>query len=147
MVMQALSSGEYSEVLGHLGESSEIGKGLRRILDGELSMPNIPFQTMGGLVFWNNIAECNGYRLQQNMITQHARILDPDDVRIAWGTISGMTRAMERMVRYVREAENERKSQSFDAIDKLKRLKELLDLGAITQAEFDSKKSDLMTRI
>ena len=85
-------------------------------------MPNIPFPTMGGLVFWNNIAECKGYRLQQNMLTQHARILDPDDVRIAWGTISGMTRAMERMIRYLREAEARKKSQSLDAIDKLKRL-------------------------
>ena len=34
-----------------------------------------------------------------------------------------------------------------DAISKLKRLKELLDLGAISQAEFDEKKAPLMSRI
>lgn len=142
---------EYDEVLGQLGADSSLGKGLRRILDGELSMPNIPFPTMGGLVFWNTIASRNGYKLQQNMITQHARILDPDDVRIAWGTISGMERMMNRMVRYMHENDGGGASGgdggSLEAMQKLKQLKELLDIGAITQSEFNEKKRALMRRI
>lgn len=34
------------------------------------SMPNIPTVTMGGKTFWNELAECKGWRLQKNMITQ-----------------------------------------------------------------------------
>ena len=50
-----------------------------------ISMPNIPFPTMGGKVFWNELAACKGWRLQKNMITGHCRILNPDDIRVAWG--------------------------------------------------------------
>jgi len=66
------------------------------ILNKELSMPNIPLKTMGGHVFWTTLAEANGWKLQQNMVTHHARILDDDNTRIAWGTINGMQKAFER---------------------------------------------------
>ena len=36
------------------------------------SMPNINFPTMGGLLFWNDLARCNGWRMQQNTLTQPA---------------------------------------------------------------------------
>ena len=49
------------------------------------TLPNIPFPTMGGKVFWNNIAEKDGWKLQKNMFTSHCRVLDPNDVRVAWG--------------------------------------------------------------
>ena len=49
------------------------------------SLPNINFPTMGGTVFWNDLAEVNGWRVQRNNITGHCRILDADDVRHAWG--------------------------------------------------------------
>ena len=61
------------------------------------SMPNVPFPTMGGKVFWNELAECKGWRLQKNMITQHCRILDPDDVRRAWGGDDAMERLFGKL--------------------------------------------------
>ena len=48
-------------------------------------MPNIPLPTLGGLVFWNDLAEVNGWRVQQNIITGHCRVLDEDNIRRAWG--------------------------------------------------------------
>ena len=65
--------------------------------DWKISMPNIPFPTMGGHVFWNTLAEYKGWKLQQNMITQHARILDENDVRRAWGSVQGMKKVLERL--------------------------------------------------
>ena len=50
------------------------------------SMPNIKFYTLGGHVFWNTLASKNGYKLQQNIFTRHCRILDSEDMRIAWGS-------------------------------------------------------------
>ncbi|MDR1885779.1 MAG: hypothetical protein LBQ56_05840 [Synergistaceae bacterium] len=64
-----------------------------------LDMPNINFPTMGGHVFWNNLAEYGGWRIQQNTLTKHCRILDPDDVRRAWGTISAMEKIFEKLSR------------------------------------------------
>ena len=49
------------------------------------TLPNIPFPTLGGKVFWNNIAEKDGWKVQKNMFTSHCRVLDPNDVRVAWG--------------------------------------------------------------
>lgn len=66
------------------------------LLDG-ISLPNINFPTMGGIFFWNDLANVNGWRMQQNTITQHVRILDPEDVRRAWGGIDAMERLIYRL--------------------------------------------------
>ena len=56
------------------------------LADGLPLLPNINFPTMGGEVFWNDLAEANGWRVQKNDITEHCRILDNEDVRRgAWG--------------------------------------------------------------
>ena len=48
-------------------------------------MPNIVFPTLGGKVFWTDLAEINGWRVQKNKITGHCRVLDDEDYRRAWG--------------------------------------------------------------
>lgn len=37
--------------------------------------------TLGGKVWWREVKHENGYRLQQNVISKHFRILDEDDHR------------------------------------------------------------------
>lgn len=139
----------YEEVLKVLSSNSKQAHEFLNILDAELSLPNIPMPTMGGEVFWNNIAEYNGWKLQQNMITHHARILDADNVRIAWGTFNGMVRAMDRMVKglHTYEEAETTSSERIDAMNELKKLKELLDMGAITQSEFEEKKIKIMNKL
>lgn len=39
---------------------------------------------------------------------------------------------------------NQAKAKEEDSLDKLKKLKELLDMGALTQEEFDGKKKELL---
>lgn len=68
----------------------------RDALNG-LSMPNVPFPTMGGHVFWNELANVNGWKLQKNMVTGHCRILDPDDIRRAWGGEEAMLKALTQL--------------------------------------------------
>lgn len=48
--------------------------------------PNLPTKTLGGREFWGDVAFCQGWRIQQNVFTEHFRLLDPSDVRQAWGT-------------------------------------------------------------
>ena len=69
----------------------------RDALNG-LSMPNIPLRTMGGHVFWNELAKVKGWKLQKNMFTGHCRILDPDDVRRAWGGEEAMLKTLQKLV-------------------------------------------------
>lgn len=55
------------------------------IFDGDNNPLNIPFPTMGGKVFWDTLEYQGGYVLQQNIVTQHCRILDENNIRVAWG--------------------------------------------------------------
>ena len=140
---------DYELVLKALGENSSTTNELLKILDSELSLPNIPTPTLGGEVFWNNIAEYGGWKLQQNMITHHARILNSDNVRIAWGTINGMIKAMDRMTAQLHKYEKKRETSGdrIALMEELKKLKELLDMGAITQSEYDEKKKRIMDKL
>ena len=56
-----------------------------------LNMENIPkwqidAKTFGGRQFWGDVQFFQGYRIQQNVLTKHYRLLDPGDVRRSWGT-------------------------------------------------------------
>lgn len=56
-----------------------------RLCDLIGSMPNIEYQTIGGIYYWNTLEVCNGWKLQRNKLTNQYRILNPDNVRMAWG--------------------------------------------------------------
>lgn len=42
-------------------------------------------KTAGGLQFWGDVYYFHGYRIQQNILTKHYRLLDFDDMRLAFG--------------------------------------------------------------
>ena len=48
--------------------------------------PNLPTKTLGGQQFWGDVVHFHGWRIQQNALTEHFRLIDGDDVRHAWGT-------------------------------------------------------------
>jgi pimeloyl-ACP methyl ester carboxylesterase len=48
--------------------------------------PNLPTKTLGGREFWGDVVHFHGWRIQQNVVTEHFRLIDSDDVRHAWGT-------------------------------------------------------------
>jgi hypothetical protein len=54
--------------------------------DFPIGLPNIKAPTMGGLLFWEDMAAIKGWRMQRNILSRHWRLLDPDDMRCAWGT-------------------------------------------------------------
>ncbi|MGG1669770.1 hypothetical protein ACIFOE_03805 [Paenibacillus sp. NRS-1783] len=61
------------------------------------SMPNIDFPTLGGKVFWDTLAESDGWQLQKNKLTDHYRLIDPNYVRKAWGSEKAMMSALEKL--------------------------------------------------
>lgn len=56
---------------------------------------NFPISTFGGKQFWGDVFLQRGWRIQENVLTGHFRLLDPDDVRRAWGTYEGCRVAFE----------------------------------------------------
>ena len=51
----------------------------------DLPMPNIETDTLGGQVFWDTLSNVKGWRLQKNKVFGNYRIIDPNNIRRAWG--------------------------------------------------------------
>ena len=52
----------------------------------ERSLPNWQMPTMGGKQLWTDFQWRGGWRIQQNVLTKHWRLLDAGNVRQAWGS-------------------------------------------------------------
>ncbi len=61
------------------------------------SLPNIKTPTLGGKQVWTDHCWRQGWRIQQNALTGHWRLLDENNVRHAWGTRSACEQALDRL--------------------------------------------------
>jgi pimeloyl-ACP methyl ester carboxylesterase len=50
------------------------------------TLPNLALPTLGGSQLWADLALDGGWRVQRHVWTGHARLLDEDNVRRAWGS-------------------------------------------------------------
>lgn len=60
---------------------------------------NVLFPTLGGKQLWADELVCEGWRIQQNVVSGHHRLLDPQDLRIAWGTFEHCKAHFDRIAR------------------------------------------------
>lgn len=65
----------------------------------ETEMQNVPAKTLGGRQFWGDVCFFRGWRIQHHVFTGHYRLLDPQDVRRAWGTIEDCRTTLEAVKR------------------------------------------------
>ncbi|MEO1618760.1 MAG: lipase [Planctomycetota bacterium] len=59
---------------------------------------NLPLKTTGGTQVWTDFRFRSGYRVQQNALTKHFRLLDAENVRRAWGNKEQCLAELERRV-------------------------------------------------
>ncbi len=57
---------------------------------------NLPLVTLGAKQFWGDRFAYAGWRIQENVLTGHCRLLDRKDVRRAWGTYEACRVAFEK---------------------------------------------------
>lgn len=57
---------------------------------------NIPLPTMGGKQYWSDVTLYGGWRIQQNVFTEHYRLLSPWGIRRAWGNLEQCTHTLEQ---------------------------------------------------
>jgi pimeloyl-ACP methyl ester carboxylesterase len=60
---------------------------------------NLPLPTLGGEAFWSDELVYHGWRMQQNVLTGHYRLLDSHDIRRAWGTAEQCRAAFDEIKR------------------------------------------------
>lgn len=61
------------------------------------SLPNLALPTLGGKQFWADRYLYSGWRIQENVLTGHSRLLAPDNVRRCWGSFDACRRAFEEI--------------------------------------------------
>jgi len=61
------------------------------------SLPNIRFPTLGGQQLWQDVYYFAGWRVQKNFLTGHYRLLNPKDIRYAWGSFDACLEVLERL--------------------------------------------------
>jgi pimeloyl-ACP methyl ester carboxylesterase len=65
--------------------------------DTPKSRMNLQLPTMGGKQFWADWRWREGWRIQENVLTGHHRVLDPKDRRHAWGSWEACLAEFERL--------------------------------------------------
>ena len=58
---------------------------------------NLALKTTGGTQLWTDHCYREGFRIQQNALTGHWRLLDSEDVRQAWGTRAQCVSALDEL--------------------------------------------------
>lgn len=56
---------------------------------------NVPMKTLGGRQLWGDVHFLHGWTIQRNVFTGHFRLLDPRDVRYAWGSFDACKDKLE----------------------------------------------------
>lgn len=59
---------------------------------------NWKLKTMGGQQFWTDVRYAGGWRVQRNSETEHCRLLDPLNVRNAWGNQLHCNQILDGMI-------------------------------------------------
>ena len=59
---------------------------------------NLRSKTIGGKQFWTDLRIQDGWRIQQNILTAHYRLLDPKEIRHEWGTLKKCEATFKRFI-------------------------------------------------
>ena len=68
------------------GLAFSAGLGLGILVATASPHPNVPLSTLGGAQVWTDEFFQANWRIQKNVLTGHHRLLDPKNIRRAWGT-------------------------------------------------------------
>jgi pimeloyl-ACP methyl ester carboxylesterase len=60
---------------------------------------NLPTPTLGGTQLWRDAHVFAGWRIQENVLTGHFRLLDTEDIRRAWGSYAQCKERLDELER------------------------------------------------
>ncbi len=60
--------------------------------------PNFKMPTMGGKQLWSDYRWFHGWKVQKNLVTGHWRLLDPANMRLAWGGREQCLEALQQIL-------------------------------------------------
>ena len=128
----------------HPETPSDNSNPLTSILKSPLNF-NLRSKTNGGKQFWTDLRIQDGWRIQQNVLTDHYRLLDSKDIRHEWGTLKKCEATFQRFIDagHIRPYKKRviillhglvRTRESMDSIDKYLRGRVAADVLNMTYA-------------
>jgi len=66
-------------------------------LASQQHLPNIEMPTLGGTQVWQDTYIYAQWRIQKNIVTGHSRLLNPDNVRKAWGSYNACKNKFDQL--------------------------------------------------
>lgn len=143
---------DYETVLRVLSEGSRTSDEFLAILASKLPH-NTEWSVLGGEVSWVNLAESNGWKLQQNTIMKNVRIIDNKNVRRAFSLKPRrLFNVMDELVKELNEHDESAGLSSgndsmLNEFTKLEYLSQFHAKGDITDEEYEEKKKEILKRI
>ena len=143
---------DYEAVLKILSEGSRKSDEFLAILVSKLP-PNIKGSVLGGKANWIDLAESNGWKLQQNTIMKNVRIIDNKNVRRAFSLKPRrLFNVMDELVKELNEHDESTGLSSgndsmLNEFTKLEYLSQFHAKGDITDEEYEEKKKEILKRI
>jgi len=128
----------------HEGSASECEQLLVEALEKRhgLGKLNLEMPTLGGKQYWSDIFYYAGWRIQENSLTGHYRLLNPADARAAWGSFEACRTSLEK-----RRVDGEIKPQSqhmdvllhglFRSKDSLRKMKKAMEKSGFQTASLN----------
>lgn len=99
LLLTGLLLGGWFLLDANVGFSQESQDDNNQQLENEaIKLPNLPLRTLGGNQYWSDIQWAGGWKIQRHATTHHHRLLDPDEIRVAWGNLEHCLLEMNRRI-------------------------------------------------
>lgn len=123
-----------------------------------MSNINIETKVADGGVWWENVKQKKGWKLQQHVLTGHYRIINPSKIRKAWGSDREEMIDIFNEFTYVEKPQSKApvqpqkestpaKPSKQEVLAQLKDLGELYENGVLTKEEFEEAKKKLLKEL
>ena len=101
--------------------------------------------TMGGKLWWKDLAVYDGWKFQQNKVSQHVRLLDKLNNRKVWGNYQAIVDVCRDFLQM--RLKEEQEANNNDVGNRLKKLQSLKDSKLISEEDYNKKKNEILTEI
>lgn len=119
---------------------------------------NIETKVTDGGVWWENVRQKKGWKLQKHVLTGHFRIISPNKIRKAWGAdreemidifeeLTYVEKPQKEQTTTTQSATNQVKPSKQEVLAQLKDLGELMENGVLTKEEFETAKKKLLKEL
>jgi len=110
---------------------------------------NLELKTTDSEIFWEVIAESDGWKFEKNDFLALIRLLDPMNNRKVWGSARKMYDICRNFLFAELKSESDIKSKYLYATveERLTKLKSLFEKGLINESDFENTKKEILKEV